>query len=237
MKLFAATSKMTKKGYGKLSVHWFVTGRESWQDTNDAGRSKKLPRDASSIVPQWDSLDERNKHGHQVFVQECFSEDEIKQLRKYLKRTNFTGDLIVEDAYPAPDNIMGYSAIGIGGGDREVHLCEDDRYDLPFSVVGHYFLYENGISVPDEDIEARTMYEEAVIARLAGDIHGIPMIHVPHSGAADGRSSATIHINPDGTFVLVHAYTDAETGELRHHESKGRIHVELDDSSFFRPRQ
>lgn len=166
MKLFSATSKMKSEKYGELTIHWFVNSREQ-QTWNPADFVLAKPSTEKGYG---------NVHNLQCeAVEEHFTEDELEKFKEYLKRVH-NDELTVKDfkQYPADKGIMPFNHIGEGGGDRVIDLKGEKDYNLPFSIRGHYYIFEHqdypDSGDPDMDL---TIDADGIIATAGGDPVGV----------------------------------------------------------------
>lgn len=164
MKLFTVTSKMPSKTYGELKISWYVGHRDDQWD----------PKPLATAAPE-----SRAYEGQCHQIAEAFTEEEAKQLADYLKRVHNDESEIKEFVPFIPDDptsgVMPLSAIGIGGGDREVWLSEEKEYDLPFRACGHYYLFQNlddngDLVDPDYDVN---IDEDGFVSTAGGDPIGV----------------------------------------------------------------
>jgi hypothetical protein len=78
----------------------------------------------------------------ELLIEELFTSDEARQLKDYLDRHHGREGktVIKEQPLPVENNMMGYGALGVGGGDDFYLLCEEPAYSLAFKVWGYYNL-------------------------------------------------------------------------------------------------
>lgn len=119
-------------GYGQIKVHWFCEHRNGSIGPHDQLIQDYMPGE--------------NLYA-EVSIDECFTEEEIEQLREYLERVH--GDKLhaIEVNLPMPE-CMPYGAIGalcIFKPDGEISAVEDyymlneeEEYSLPFKVWGYF---------------------------------------------------------------------------------------------------
>ena len=76
-------------------------------------------------------------------AEELFTEEELTLFKAYIDREHEETPLDIksEDFY-INDNIMGLGAIPVGGSTDFYMIYMEDRYDLPFKVMGYYDLRE-----------------------------------------------------------------------------------------------
>jgi len=156
MNLYQATSIIKSKKWGDLTVHWFVWKRPDQRDVDSLGLK---------------SLSQRE------FVDECFSDIELEELRKYLKDVH--GDEIKTNDvdFPIPEDIMPYRMIGEGGGDRLVFLSNDADYPLPFDIWGHYSLFEH--TGPQDDPDFDILITNDLVQTAGGTPIGVSDGEIP----------------------------------------------------------
>jgi hypothetical protein len=76
------------------------------------------------------------------FIEELFTWDEARQLKAYLDQHHGEqGDTVIkETTLPVENNMMGFLAHPVGGGDSFYILCKEPEYALPFKVWGYFDL-------------------------------------------------------------------------------------------------
>jgi hypothetical protein len=76
------------------------------------------------------------------FIEELFTWDEARQLKAYLdQHPGDQGDTVIKEmTLPVENNMMGFLAHPVGGGDDFYMLSEKPEYSLPFKVWGYYRL-------------------------------------------------------------------------------------------------
>lgn len=154
MKLYYVYSTLKSQKYGDLTIHWFVDKRPVQRDCKAFG------------------ADEANCY-QKFYVDELFSAEEAAQFQEYLKRVHGDESKLVAAELPPKDNIMGYGAIGEGGGDRLITPSkEKDSYDLPFQVCGHYYLFEHQDSEEDPDFDF-VITHDGMVQTAGGDFVGM----------------------------------------------------------------
>jgi hypothetical protein len=142
LKLYGAYSIVSNfSGHDRVKFHWFVEKRD-----DPIGPYKQLIKDY-----------EPEKCLYQEgFVDECFTKEEIEQLREYVARVHDDTLYIFEIDLPLPGPMMPLGAIGAAGicqmnpqGELEYTTLEDyymldteDKYDLPFKCWAYYNLEE-----------------------------------------------------------------------------------------------
>lgn len=136
-RLFTATSYMKVAGREDrtLTVGWHIRRRTSRRDTSDL-----------VSVPDCDTECVVNELEMRLdYADECFDADEVELLRKFLGQAlpqlNSLEVGVVD--IPITETIMAYKAIPAGGGDEFIKLDKLPAYDLPFTVWGHYYMWEN----------------------------------------------------------------------------------------------
>jgi hypothetical protein len=152
VKLFTVATKKTDEKYGELTTHWFVAAREPQRDC------KPFMGGAARFYTQ-------------KFLEECLSQDEVDQLRAYLKPEHGHSFEAKEVELPILEDVMGFGAIGYGGGDRLIELWREEGYNLPFKVEGHYYLFENGDHQPDPDFDV--VVDRGAVESAGGDPIGM----------------------------------------------------------------
>lgn len=158
MKIFTVTSKLKSEKYGDLTIHWFIVGREMLLDCTQFGIPEKQEDEPWKI------------HQKRRFIHECFSEDEVKLFRDYLKQTHADDLEAVEVPVPVPD-WSPFSQIGEGSGDRLIMLNSESTYTLPFKIWGHYYLYENMEEQEDPDFTFKV--EDGFVETAGGEPVGL----------------------------------------------------------------
>ena len=139
LKLYRAYSIMDDfLGYGQIKVHWFC------EDRNEP-------------IGPYDQLIQDFEPGQNLYaedsINECFTEEEIEQLREYLERVHGYKLHAIEVNLPMPE-CMPYGAIGAGGvlamstsgelgiirghHDDYYMLSTEEEYSLPFKVWGYF---------------------------------------------------------------------------------------------------
>jgi hypothetical protein len=75
-------------------------------------------------------------------IDELFTEDEASQLKQYLDREHgHEGTTtITEEPLPVANNMMGYGARAVGGGDDFYMLDKEPEYSLPFKAWAYFNL-------------------------------------------------------------------------------------------------
>jgi hypothetical protein len=99
------------------------------------------PRQYAKLIENYDPHDDFAAYS-EGFIDEMFTEDEAQPLKEYLDRVH--GELgpttVEEESLPVPNNMMGYGARAVGGGDDFYMLSEEPEYSLPFKVWGYFDL-------------------------------------------------------------------------------------------------
>jgi hypothetical protein len=118
-------------GHKDVCFQWFFAGT----------RPSGLPY--AELIEDYDPDDE-NIHYAEGAVDEMFTEDEAKQLKSYLDREHGgSRTTIIEAEIPIPNHLMGHGAIPVGGPQDFYQLHNEDRYDLPFEVMGYFDLRQH----------------------------------------------------------------------------------------------
>ena len=78
----------------------------------------------------------------EAYIEELFTWDEARQLKAYLDQYHGDqGDTVIKEmALPVENNVMGFGARAVGGGDSFYMLSEEPEYSLPFKVLGYFNL-------------------------------------------------------------------------------------------------
>jgi hypothetical protein len=125
----------------------------------------------------------------ELLIEELFTSDEARQLKDYVDQHHGREGktVIKEQPLPVENDMMGYGALAVGGGDDFYSLCEEPAYSLAFKVWGYYnlvgcTLIDNGDTYrhrlmivakdPDGTIECRMETNPEAAARERVRAHG-----------------------------------------------------------------
>ena len=158
MKLFQASSKISSKAYGELTVNWYVSERLEEIDI------KPL------IKADFDNTE--RYAGHFMHLDGCFTENEVAELKEYLKRVHGDELTIVEAKIPeANEDVEPLCWMGEGEGHRKVYLAKDKGYNLSFDASAHFYLFEN--MEPGDDPDFDITWEGGFVATSGGEPIGM----------------------------------------------------------------
>jgi hypothetical protein len=142
-KLYHVTTVVKEyNGHKNVSFKWFFAGM----------RHSRLPY--TELIAGYDPDDE-DIHYPEGAVDEMFTEDEANQLKSYLDREHGgSGTTSIKAAeIPIPKNTISAGALPVGGPQDLYQLQNEDRYDLPFEVMGYFDLRQHELidkSTPGE---------------------------------------------------------------------------------------
>lgn len=136
-RLFMMYSRVDFLGYKGVPVHWFVQYREKpaysyeemingYQGLLNASKTDSVASAALDIA--------------RSAVDELFTEEEAKSLRKYLLDTHGIKSEMVSVPLPMPPTMMPAEALPVGDDSGLYLLCDEPAYVLPFDVWGYYDL-------------------------------------------------------------------------------------------------
>jgi hypothetical protein len=129
IQLFSVTTRVGEyHGCKDVPFTWFHWNRPT-------GR-----RPYAELIENYD-LAEDNRYSVDC-IDEMFTAIEAHALKEYLDREHgdYGTTTIEEVALPIPNNLIGYGAHAVGGGDDFYMLDSEERYSLPFKVRGYFNL-------------------------------------------------------------------------------------------------
>ena len=119
------------------------------------------------------SWDEARQLYVEAYIEELFTWDEARQLKAYLDQHHGDqGDTVIKEvALPVENNVMGFGARAVGGGDSFYMLSEEPEYSLPFKVLGYFnlvgcTLIDNGDTYRHRLMIVRENDDDTIDARM-----------------------------------------------------------------------
>ena len=119
------------------------------------------------------SWDEVRQLYAEAYIEELFTWDEARQLKAYLDQYHGDqGDTVIKEmALPVENNVMGFGARAVGGGDSFYMLSEEPEYSLPFKVLGYFnlvgcTLIDNGDTYRHRLMIVRENDDDTIDARM-----------------------------------------------------------------------
>jgi len=109
----------------------------------------------------------------EAYIEELFTWDEARQLKAYLDQHHGDqGDTVIKEVtLPVENNVMGFGARAVGGGDDFYRLSEEPEYSLPFKVLGYFnlvgcTLIDNGDTYRHRLMIVRENDDDTIDARM-----------------------------------------------------------------------
>ncbi|WP_041274561.1 hypothetical protein [Desulforamulus reducens] len=134
MQLFRAWSVLDHyKGQNEVTFNWFVVGR------------KKPIAPYEELI---ENYDDNNAEAwcDNLFVNEFFTNEEIKELKEYLLLSHQMEVQVEEVSLPVRSGGLSYGLLLINGAIGFYSLADEEGYNLSVSVLGHYEVEEQDFS-------------------------------------------------------------------------------------------
>ena len=128
MKLFAVKTLEKEHGGCKDVVFYWFKAEE-----------KSGARPYHELTADYSPEDEHIGYAEGA-IDEYFTQDEAEQLAAYLDGIGSGPTTITEVSLPIANNILGYGALPVGGGDDFYMPAKRPDYTLPFAVWGYFDL-------------------------------------------------------------------------------------------------
>lgn len=140
-------------GQDQVRLDWFVVGR-----TVPLAPYRELIHDYDEDVEDccYD----------QILVNELFTESEGEELRAYLGSSHQLDLQLEEVTVPVKSGGLSFGLLLISGEKSFYSLADEEGYNLPLSILGHYDGKGMAISASLSDIDTGIIFLEKVLSRL-----------------------------------------------------------------------
>ena len=117
-----------------VPLHWF---------RHDRGERRAY----GELIENYDSSDDHAAYGEGA-IDELFTEIEATALKEYLDREHTDSGVttIKEMHLPISNNLAGFGAMAVGGGDGFYMLSTEPTYTLPFEARGYFDLVDRELA-------------------------------------------------------------------------------------------